>query len=310
MRLPAEQTSPWLPKMPDAAAGDGGGQVGVGEHDVGALAPELQRHPLQGVGAGPHDVLTDLLRAGEADLVDLGVLQQGLAGVGAEAGEDVEHPGGHARLVGDPGQAEGGEGGLLGGLEDDGAARREGGRDLLAGHEQGVVPGHDQAADPDRLLDDEAHGIGADGRDVAADLGGPARVVLEHERRFLDVPDGVLVGLARVVGLQLGQLRRVPAQDGGHLEQQVGPIPFGDRDAPGAVVERPPGGSHRPVGVLGRAGRDGGQHLAGRGVDGVEAGAVGGVRPLPVEVHLLGVSHRSLHLWWSGPVPVARPAAA
>ena len=61
-------------------AGDGLLHVGVGEDDVGALAAQLERGALQRVGRGLLDDLGGVDMAGEGDLVDVGVDDQGGAG--------------------------------------------------------------------------------------------------------------------------------------------------------------------------------------------------------------------------------------
>ena len=73
-----------------------------------------------------------------------------MRGAGAAvAGDDVEHAGGQADLGGDLGEGEGGERGELGGLDDDGVAGGERGRDLPGEHQQREVPGDDLADDAD-----------------------------------------------------------------------------------------------------------------------------------------------------------------
>ena len=54
-------------------------QVRVGEHDVRALAAQLQREPLDLGRAAAHDLLADLGRPGEHDLADQRVVDQPLA---------------------------------------------------------------------------------------------------------------------------------------------------------------------------------------------------------------------------------------
>ena len=78
-------------------------EVGVGEHDVGALAAEFERDPLELIGARALDVLADRLRPGERDLVDTWMGQQRLPRLVADPGDDVEHPGRNTRLLGDLG---------------------------------------------------------------------------------------------------------------------------------------------------------------------------------------------------------------
>ena len=75
----------------DGVGRGGGGalEVGVGEDHVGGLAAELERDALDRVGGAAHDSDADLGRAGEADLGDVGVLDEPLADDGAFADEDV-----------------------------------------------------------------------------------------------------------------------------------------------------------------------------------------------------------------------------
>ena len=77
----------------------------------------------------------------------------GGAGGGAEAGDDVEHAVGDAGELGEVGVEERGEGGLLGGLDDHGAAGGERRAGLEEEHGGGVVPRHDVADDADGLLE-------------------------------------------------------------------------------------------------------------------------------------------------------------
>ena len=58
--------------------GGGGLDVGVGEHDVGGLAAELERHALDRLRGARGDRAPDLGRAGERDLGDVGVLDEPL----------------------------------------------------------------------------------------------------------------------------------------------------------------------------------------------------------------------------------------
>ena len=84
-------------------------EVRVGEDEVRALAAELERQPLDRVGAEPHDLAARLRRAGERDLVDAGMLDEVRAGRRAVARDDVDRAGGEADLgreLGDPQHAE------------------------------------------------------------------------------------------------------------------------------------------------------------------------------------------------------------
>ena len=77
---------------------DGAVEIGVLEDDVGRLAAELERQALAGAGGGLADDLADFGRAGEGDLVDIGVIDDRGAGV-ALAGDDVDDALGQAGLL-------------------------------------------------------------------------------------------------------------------------------------------------------------------------------------------------------------------
>ena len=70
--------------------GDRAVEIGVREDDGRRLAAELERDALEVAGGGLDDQLADLGRAGEGDLVDVGMLGQRRAGRLAEAGDDVD----------------------------------------------------------------------------------------------------------------------------------------------------------------------------------------------------------------------------
>ena len=59
---------------------DGAVEIGVLEDDVGRLAAELEAEALAGAGGGLADDLADLGRAGEGDLVDIGMIDDRGAG--------------------------------------------------------------------------------------------------------------------------------------------------------------------------------------------------------------------------------------
>jgi hypothetical protein len=147
----------WPPLMKQLARPDLHrlGQVGVVEDDDGALAAELQRHPLHRAGA---DRLHPLARgggAGERHHVDVGVRGERLAHHGAHARDEVEHARRQPHLLEHLGQRERRQRRHLAGLEHDGAPGRQRRGDL--GHDlvQRVVPRRDGADDADRLLDDQ-----------------------------------------------------------------------------------------------------------------------------------------------------------
>ncbi len=144
-------------------AGVGGAlEIGIGEDDHRVLAAELEMHALQRVGALLHDQRAGAAFADEADGLDVGVLGKGLAGILAEAVDEVPHALGQARLLGDLDQQAGRERREFRRLVHDGAAGGQRRRDLPGREHERRVPRRDDADRADRHA----------GRHVAA---GPAR---------------------------------------------------------------------------------------------------------------------------------------
>ena len=274
---------------------DGLAEVGVVEHDERALAAQLERHLLDGVGGDRHDALARGGRAGERDHVDVGVRGDRLADDRAEAGDEVEDAGGQADLLEDLGQRVRRQRRDLGRLQHDGAAGGQRRGDLGDHLVQRVVPRRDGADDADRLLDDERVG------DLLLELVGlqDRGVRPQHPHRVADL-DGLAEGQRRahlgadeqrdLVGARLERVGR-----GG---QQRGAL--GGR-ARGPRLEGAAGGGDGGVDVLGGTGRDRGDLLLGGGVDDGDGLAAGGRHPRAVDEE--GVL--DLHVSSSGSVPRA-----
>ena len=121
------------------------GDVGVGEDDVGALAAELEGHRLDLVGAAGHDPLADLGRAGEDDLADQLVGHEPLADHRPLARQHRQHVLGQPGLERQLADPDRGQRRDLGGLEHDGVAGGQRGREAPAGDRHREVPRHDHA---------------------------------------------------------------------------------------------------------------------------------------------------------------------
>ena len=128
--------------------------VGVGEDDQGRMTAQLEAEPLDLVGRAPDQLLADFGRAGEADLADRRVLEEG---VGERPWRSpitrLATPGGrpasarHSNIwirVSGVWSA-----GRLTTVQPDGQRRG----DLPAGQGGREVPGRDRADDADRMLD-------------------------------------------------------------------------------------------------------------------------------------------------------------
>jgi hypothetical protein len=117
------------------------------------------------------------------------------------------------------------------------------------------------------------------------DLGGPAAVVLEHEADLVDVVAGFGDRLARVDRLQSGQPLTLAPHDLGGAQQDAAALTLAGAGPPPALVEGAASGVDGSLDVGRPCVRDRGDHLAGGGVDHLEAAAVDRVHPRTVHVH-------------------------
>lgn len=124
--------------------------VGIVEHDVGALATEFEGDLLEvGSGGCLHDGAANDGAAREGDLINVHVRRHGRPRGLTEAGKDVDDARWEASLFDELGGIEGTERSLLGGLEDNDVAAGNGRPDLPGPHEEREVPWDDLAADTD-----------------------------------------------------------------------------------------------------------------------------------------------------------------
>ena len=128
---------------------DGAVQIRIVEDDEGRLTAEFERQRFAGAGRGGADRAADLGRARKGDFVDAGMIDE--RGPRASVpGDDVEHAVGQPCLLGELGEQQRGERGVLGRLEDDAVAERDRGRDFPSKHQQREIPRHDLADDAER----------------------------------------------------------------------------------------------------------------------------------------------------------------
>ena len=148
-REPAQQTWPWLNQMPSTRPFDRAVEIGVLEHDEGRLAAELQRQFLAGAGGRLADDLADFRRAGEGDLVDAGMVDDGRTRA-RTARHDVDDAFRHAGALADFGEQDRRQRREFGRFQHDGAAGGQRRRDLPGEHQQREIPRDDLADDADR----------------------------------------------------------------------------------------------------------------------------------------------------------------
>ena len=221
----------------------------------------------------------------KAILSTSGMLDEGGAGL-AEAGDDVDDAVRDAGFEGELADAQRGERRLLGGLEDDGAAAGEGGRQLPAGHHDREVPGDDLADDADGLAQEIGEHRAADGDGLAVDLVGPAGVVLEAVDGGGDV-DAEAVGdrLAGIDGVDLGELLAVVVDELAELVDELAAI-GGVHGGP--LREGGAGGLDGAINVFGGTFSNAGDGLAGGGVGIVVVLAGSRLHPSAVDEELCG----------------------
>ena len=269
-----------------AGAGDGGGEVGVGEDDVRGLAAEFEREPLQVAGRRPDDGLPGCDRTGEGDLVDVGMGSQRCSGLGA-AGDDVDDPRRDPRFEAEFAEPQRAERRLLGRLQDERAPGGEDRPELPDGGGDRPVPGDDAADDadglPQRVAQDLPRERVRDG--VAGQRDGLRGVPVQQAHR----PPGEAgpgPRRAHVERVEEAQLVEVGLHEVGQAHQ--GTLPVVGRPAAPLPVEGAAGGRHRPVDVVGRRVGHGGQGLAGRRVHGVERAPGAGLDGFTVDEEPLG----------------------
>ena len=248
-----------------ANAGHHGLQVCIVKDDDRRLAAKLQMGALHGAGGALQDLLASGDVTGEGHHAHQRVLHQRRPHALAPAADDVDDAAGE-QLAGELRQAQGGERGLLGGLEHHRIAGGEHWGHLPSRHHQRIVPGGDTAHHTDGVAADHA-GVPLDvlprqrPLQAAGSAGEEAEAV--HYRRQL-VIEHRQIGFAAVEGFEGRELLGVALDGIGQAQQQGtaarrgGAAPLGE-GALGAV--------HRPVHLLERGFRHGGYELPGGRVE-------------------------------------------
>ena len=177
-------------------------EVGVGEDDVGRLAAQLERHPLDRRRGARGDPAADLGRAGEGDLGDVGVLDQPLRRRRCPGpATTFSTPSGSPASSAIRSSSSAVSGVSSAGFSTTVLPAASAGADLPGGDRQREVPGHDQADDAERLA--EGHVDAAGDRDRVPEQ--PLRragVVAEGLDDHPDLAAGVADRLAGVARLE------------------------------------------------------------------------------------------------------------
>ena len=174
-----------------------GGEIGVGEDQVGGLAAELERYSLDRFGGELSNPPSHRGRAGKGNLGHVGVLDQSLADDPSGAHHDVQNALGKARFKRQLLELECGQRRQLRGLENNGIPRRECRRDLPRGDRQRKVPRDDQSDHPERLAKRHVDAGGHRNRRAQQALR-RTRVVVERVDDHCHLAAGVADGLTHV----------------------------------------------------------------------------------------------------------------
>ncbi len=233
-------------------------------------------------------MLADLGGAGEGDAVHIHVHGQRLAHGMAKARQHVKDAVRNARLLGQTRDAQGGQRGFFGRLENDRVAGSECRAQLPAGHHQREVPRYDGGNHPERFAGHQRQGRLLHRGDlivnlvdrfgVPGDAVGGGGGIIAH---------GIADGFAHIQRLQQRQLYLVQAHQLGETLHNLLAL-FRWQAAPAFVLESGACGLHRQFGIGGIAGRHLGQQLAVGRVDAIEGGAIDGIPIAAVDKGLRG----------------------
>ena len=231
---------------------DGQLAVGILEHHHRRFAAELERPSFQRRRAGRDHQAPSRRLTCEADQVDAGMGRERGAGGLAKAVHDVEHSRRQFRLFQHPREQRRTQRRPLGRLDHDRVAGRQGRGQPPGRQHQRRVPGHDQAGDADRLVHRVVDELLADLERPSVQLRDHAGVVVEvvgctrRESAHLRNrhPDIEHFEFDELGGVFTDQIRN-PAKRRGSLRCLL--------TGPGALVERPAGGSDGRVDIRRRA---------------------------------------------------------
>ena len=154
MRLPAQQTCPWLNRMPSWMPSSIMSHLQSGKTMLADLPPNSSVAGMRRSAAARATSRPTSVEPVKRELADTRVVQDVLAGLRTAARDDVEHPW-RDDALGELGQLEDRErrGGRR--LEHRAVAGGEHGSELPGGHEEREVPRHDLAHDADGLVQHE-----------------------------------------------------------------------------------------------------------------------------------------------------------
>src|SRR5690606_21081926 len=260
-------------------------EVDVVEQDIGRLAAQLQGHALDGLGAVLHDLAAGTGGTGKGHHVDIRVRGHGRTHGGAITIDQVEYPGRYAGFIQHFGQQQGRQRCHFGRLQHHGATGGQGRSNLAGQLVDRPVPGGDQPAHADWLLDHQ--GV----TDALFEFEFLQRLQGGGEMAGAGGGLGVFGQLGRRAHFQGNRLRKVGAaalvdiQD--TVQQDDAVFAAGRR----VGLDGGTGGGDGGVDVLSVTQGDGRDHFLGGGIDHVYRAITLGRYPLAVDIGVLFVAH-------------------
>ncbi|MNR06405.1 hypothetical protein D3C85_1224750 [compost metagenome] len=217
------------------------------------------------------------------------MLGERAAGIGAEAGDQVQHPGGQADTIGGGSQFQGGQRRQFRRLQHHSGPGCQSRRNLPRGHQQRVVPGNDLPGHANRLVADAAAETRV--RQVQRlillliQFAGQPGVVAKTGDGVTNVPLRFGQGFAVVAHFQFRQRLLATFQ---FIGQRLQPLPaLGAAGLAPAIVEGTPGRTHGMVDILFSACRHAVEDLLGGRINHVQIAAQVRADPFAVDVELI-----------------------
>ena len=204
-----------------ASAVDGLRKVAVIEYDIRRLAAQLQCAGDELVASGLVYAVAHFGGAGECQLVQIRMVQEPLAGLGALAGDHIHHA--LRKYISDEAdEFHEREGGVRRRLHDDRISCSQSRSELPASHGEWEIPGNDLSHHAYRFVENEGHGVVVDHGSAAfpsAQATGEVTEVVTAQRHIGS--HGLADRFAIVQGFAKSQMLGVCVNDVGDFEENI-----------------------------------------------------------------------------------------
>lgn len=205
----------------DLYAFDGLVNIAVIENHVGRFSAQFEGCWNEFVACSLVYAMADFGGAGECEFVQIRMVEEVLAGLGACAGDDVQHA--LRKNVSDEAdEFQYGKGGVGGRLEDDGVASSKSRSEFPTSHEEREVPRNDLAYNADRFTENEGQGVVVEKLCGAFFRTDAACEVTEMVSAHGDIDSGGFTDRFAVVkGFNEREVSRVCVDDVSDLEEKI-----------------------------------------------------------------------------------------